>query len=167
MVPEAFVEPGMKKQNTHILSALIVFSVLGVVNASYLVYTSFMGIIPTCTLLSGCDLVAASPYSRVFGVPLSLFGVFFYSLVLGFSLWARVDSGVRVSRVLLPLTTLGFLLSLYFLYLQAIVIKAYCQYCLFSLVDASVLFFLAVVLFVREQNTKPGRTDVATPPVVH
>lgn len=134
-----------------VLSAAVLFAVLGVVNASYLAYTSFMGIAPTCTLLSGCDLVAASPYSRVFGVPLSLFGVFFYAAVAGFAAWGLGAPAVRVALFMLPLTTLGFLLSLYFLYLQAVVIQAYCQYCLFSLFDATVLFGISLSMFFRER----------------
>lgn len=149
----------MNTVRTILFSTMSLFAVLGIVNASYLAYTSFLGIAPTCTLLSGCDLVAASPYSRVFGVPLSLFGVFFYSLVLGFSLWGLTDRVRRLWFFILPLTLLGFLLSLYFLYLQAVVIKAFCQYCLFSLLDATVLFILGLLLTQFERARHSAEPD--------
>lgn len=142
----------MSSRHPRLLGAIALFALLGIINASYLAYTSFMGIAPSCTLLDGCDLVAASPYSRVFGVPLSVFGIFFYTAALGFSAWGLAVRTVRVSHFLLPLTTLGFLLSLYFLYLQAVVIQAFCQYCLFSLVDATVLFVAALLIFRNERH---------------
>lgn len=143
----------MSSRRSLLLSIAALFAFLGIINASYLAYTSFMGIAPTCTLFDGCDLVAASPYSRVFGVPLSVFGIFFYTATLGFAAWGLASRVARVAQFLLPLTTLGFLLSLYFLYLQAVVIQAYCQYCLFSLFDATVLFALALVVY-RDERRK-------------
>ena len=138
-----------------------IIGVLGIVNAGYLAYAAFLGDSPTCFLKSGCDIVAASPYSRVFGVPLALFGVFFYTLVAGFALWGIASKSAPVHAYLVPFTTLGFLLSLYFLYLQAFVIGAYCEFCLFSLFDATVLFLLFVayslsgyVLWVKRRSSK-------------
>lgn len=139
------------------------FAILGVINASYLTYTAFLGIAPECTLLSGCDLVSASPYSRVFGIPLALFGVFFYVSILGFSLWGLIQKIVRVQLFLIPLTALGFLLSLYFLYLQAVVIHAFCQYCLFSLFDATVLFILSLLFSNHERK---NALEEKVPPVI-
>lgn len=147
----------MSSRRPLLLGIAALFAFLGIINASYLAYTSFMGIAPTCTLFDGCDLVAASPYSRVFGVPLSVFGVFFYTAALGFAAWGLMARAARIAHFLLPLTTLGFLLSLYFLYLQAAVIQAYCQYCLFSLFDAAVLFVLALVVFRNERRSEGAR----------
>lgn len=146
-----------------LLSTMVFLAILGTINASYLTYTAFMGIAPECTLLSGCDLVSASPYSRVFGIPLALFGVFFYVSILGFSLWGLIQKVVRVQLFLLPLTTLGFLLSLYFLYLQAAVIHAFCQYCLLSLFDATALFIMSFLFSNYEQKST---FEEKVPPVV-
>ncbi|MEK7613686.1 MAG: vitamin K epoxide reductase family protein [Patescibacteria group bacterium] len=143
-----------EKLYPRLLIISVVLALVGVVNATYLAYTSFAGISPLCTIISGCDLVAASPYSRVFGVPLSLFGVFFYLLLAGFSLWGIINPLKKVSLYLVGATTLGFLLSLYFLYLQAFIIKAFCQYCLLSLFDATVLFILALCVWWLDHKTK-------------
>lgn len=129
----------MKKKSI-VFSIFILFAILGIINAGYLSVTALSGNVPTCNFIHGCDLVAKSPYSYVFGIPLALFGVFFYTMILGFSLWGFMSNIARVRMYLRPLVFLGFLLSLYFLYLQAFVIHAYCEYCLFSLFDATVLF---------------------------
>lgn len=127
-----------------ILTVALIVALLGIINASYLAYAAFAGEAPTCLLNSGCDIVAASPYSRVFGIPLALFGVFFYSIIAGFSAWGMAVKHAPIERYLLALTSLGFLLSLYFLYLQAFVIHAYCEYCLFSLFDSTALLGISV-----------------------
>lgn len=142
----------MEKTQHRLLIAIGVIALLGIANAGYLAYIAFEGVAPTCTIIKGCELVAASPYARVFGIPLALFGILFYTLVLAFALWGIRAAQARVARFILPLTALGFLLSLYFLYLQAFVIHAFCQYCLFSLADSTILFFLALWLFRAEQQ---------------
>lgn len=144
----------MGKTQFRLLIAIGVIALLGIVNAGYLAYIALEGVAPTCTLIKGCELVAASPYARVFGIPLALFGVLFYTLVLAFALWGIRAAQARVARFILPLTALGFLLSLYFLYLQAFVIHAFCQYCLFSLLDSTILFSLALWLFRAEQQQR-------------
>jgi len=135
-----------------LLILVAVFGVIGVINAGYLSYSALTGIPTLCTITRGCDLVAASVYSKIFGIPLSLFGVFFYSIITGFSLWGLSTRALQVGLFLLPVTTVGFVLSLYFLYLQAFVIEAYCQYCLLSLLDATILFVFTLLLVKRERR---------------
>ncbi len=149
------------KMYQQLLLASLVLSILGVINAGYLTYTATLGISPVCNLTSGCDLVAASPYSRVFGIPLSLFGVFFYLVMAGFSGWGMMQKTVSVRWFMFPAATLGFLLSLYFLYLQAFVINAFCQYCLFSLAEAAALFvFSLLILRVSHRIREAPSTSV-------
>jgi len=141
---------------TFLFPTMLLFSVLGALNAGYLSFTALSGVAPICNFVHGCDLVAASPYSRIFGVPLALFGVFFYSIIAGFSLWGWVSAQAPVRIYLRTLTALGFILSLYFLYLQWVVIEAFCEYCLFSLFDASVLFILSFFVM-------PTKHDILEP----
>lgn len=134
------------KNPTAIYTVLIIFSALGIINAGYLAITALSGNVPTCNFIHGCDLVAKSPHSYFLGIPLSLYGVFFYSLVGGFSIWGLINKQVNPRMLIVAVTGVGFLLSLYLLYLQAFVIYAYCEYCLFSLFDATVLFIVSFFL---------------------
>lgn len=147
------------------LGLALLFALLGIMNASYLSWSAMLGAAPTCFLNSGCDIVAASPYSRVFGIPLALFGVFFYTMAAGFSLWGVLKKNAPVPPFLLGLASVGFALSLYFLYLQAFVIGAYCEYCLFSLFDATALFLIALILVIRRASLREyeeGRDRIHT-----
>ncbi len=143
-----------------IFSGLTLFSFLGIIDAGYLAYTALAGISPVCNFVQGCDLVAASSYSRVFGIPLAIFGVFFYSAIFGFALWGFSDKKLHLAQLFLFFTIPGFILSLYFLYLQAFIINAYCQYCLLSLLFSTMLFLLSIGLFYLERTKNTRIQDV-------
>lgn len=137
-----------------LLSVAALVSFLGVINAGYLAFTALAGVAPTCNFLHGCEVVAASPYSKVFGIPLALFGVFFYVVTFGLSVWGFFVREKIFIHLFALFAVPGFLLSLYFLYLQAYRIGAFCEYCLFSLFDASVLFVIALILYIRFRNER-------------
>lgn len=134
---------------------------LGVLNAGYLAWSAAIGDAPTCFLNSGCDVVAASPYSKFLGIPLATFGVFFYAMIAGFSLWKLFVHEALALRFIFPAAAFGFILSLYFLYLQAFVIGAYCEFCLFSLFDATLIFLTSFYLWLRrrKQGTMNGISE--------
>ena len=127
-----------------ILFAIIILSVLGVIDApSYLTYHSLAKLPLPCTILEGCNAVAASQYSKVFGVPLSAFGVLFY---LGVFLLATIflfQQNRIISFSIRIFALVGFVLSVYFTYLQAFVIKAFCIYCVASAVISTLIFILS------------------------
>ncbi len=84
-----------------------------------------------CTIISGCSEVLSSSYAVVAGVPLAAIGAAAYFSV--FSLATLAAFGYRIAGTLLtPLVVAMFLVSLWLIYLQAFVIRAFCQYCLLS-----------------------------------
>lgn len=120
--------------------------VVGLIDSGYLFATRLSGNSLVCGVLDGCNVVAASPYSNLFGTPLSLWGVLFYlgalALLVGFSFLP-----LQVSRNLfLAWTFLGVVMSAYFVYVQAVLIQAFCTYCLLSAGASFLLFVFAVFL---------------------
>ena len=87
------------------------------------------------------------------GVPLALIGAAAYFGV--FSLSTLAAFGYRIAGSLLtPLVLLMFLFSLWLIYLQAFVIHAFCQFCLFS---AAITTTLTVIVLVKVSLArKPG-----------
>ena len=135
------------------LIILVTFAVLGAIDASYLTYMSYRQIPLPCTFsfFDGCNEVARSSYSKVFGVPLSLFGVIYYFLViilLGGYFFSQIN---LLRQLILPLTSIGFLLSLYFIYIQAFLIGKFCAYCVFSALISAILFVVSIYMS-RVQN---------------
>lgn len=96
-------------------------------------------------------MVSNSSYSYFGPVPVSAVGATFYlaMLVLFF---ATLDSkNSKWAQGALRLSPFGFAFSLYFLFIQAFVLEAYCIYCLVSLATSTTLFGLAVYAKIKKQ----------------
>src|SRR5215207_11724475 len=128
-------------------------ALVGLVDASYLTAEHLSGNSVRCMIVSGCDEVLQSSYSTVAGgVPVAAVGLAAYFAV--FSLATLAAFGYDGARKLLtPLVAVMFLATLWFLYLQAFVIKAFCTYCLISAAVTTVL----TLLVVARRFLGPGR----------
>ena len=60
---------------------LIVISVIGFSDATYLTAKHYLDDPVTCSIFKGCETVTESKYSTVFNIPIALFGVFYYLFV--------------------------------------------------------------------------------------
>ncbi len=136
----------------YLIAALV--SLVGLADALYLTVEHLTGQSLRCTIISGCSEVLSSSYAQIGSIPLAAVGAFAYFTV--FSLAILAAFGYRFVR--LPLTVLVavmFLMTLWLFYLQAFVIRHFCQYCLLS---AAVTIVLTVVVLVA---SRPHRRAVA------
>ncbi|HBH71730.1 MAG TPA: hypothetical protein DDX26_02610 [Candidatus Yonathbacteria bacterium] len=130
-----------------ILWSLIGLALVGFTDSAYLLAKRISGAPIPCFITSGCDTVSKSPYSVLFGIPLSAWGVLFY-LGIGFLALLYIDTKNLIVAKLIPFaTTLGFLSSLYFVYVQKFLIGAFCIYCILSAIVSTLLFALGVVVY--------------------
>ena len=129
-----------------ILLVIAFLSVLGIVDASYLTYHALAKLPLPCTILEGCNAVAASPYSKVFGVPLSAFGILFYLGVFLLAIIFLFKQNRVIGFSLRFFALIGFVLSVYFTYLQGFVIKAFCVYCIASAIISTIIFILSFLI---------------------
>lgn len=128
---------------------LVIVALVGFADATYLTIEHYRGVIPPCTVASGCESVLTSSYSTIAGIPVSLLGAIYYLIVL-IGIVAYLESkNTKPLRWALLLTPLGFIFSLWFLYVQAFILEAYCQYCLVSVATSVILFVAAVVVWRR------------------
>lgn len=153
-----------KKQMKTLLSILLViFSIVGIADASYITWEKVSGVVPPCSPGFKCETVLNSEWSSIGPVPLSVFGIFFYSsfLILGSASLLEVP-GFSVGRftlamplLLLGLGSWGALFSLYLVFLMGVVLQAWCVYCLISAVNCLVLFSISVAnYFYSRQHTQ-------------
>jgi uncharacterized membrane protein len=116
-----------------VLDALAaVVALVGVIDASYLTIEHLSGNSVRCMIVTGCDEVLQSSYSTLpGGVPVAALGAVAY--FTAFSLATLSVFGYEGARRLLaPLVAVMFLATLWFVYLQAFRIHAFCVYCLLS-----------------------------------
>jgi uncharacterized membrane protein len=135
-----------------IVVGALVIALIGFADASYLTLERVQGEIPPCTV-AGCDVVLTSAYSAIAGIPVSLLGVIFYLAML-VGLFVYVESrNLRVLKWTLLFSVLGLLCTLWFLFVQAFLLKAFCQYCLLSAFTSILLFGIAVWVFSKYRVT--------------
>ena len=112
---------------------LLVFAGLGFLDASYLTIQHFLNKIPPCTV-GGCETVLTSNFATVLNIPLSLIGVGFYLTVIiltGMFLTIRHKQSA-ITTLIFTLCSLGLLVGIVLIGIQAFVLHAWCYYCLFS-----------------------------------
>ncbi|HEY4503836.1 MAG TPA: vitamin K epoxide reductase family protein [Candidatus Paceibacterota bacterium] len=152
--------PFQKSVSKWIIILLIVVSAIGFADATFLTIEHYINKIPPCTT-SGCEVVLTSSYSVIAGVPVALIGALYYLFLL-ILLVSYLDAKKEIFlRVALLFTVVGFIFSVYFFSLQAFVIKAFCQYCLVSIVTSAILFVTSVIVFIKNKakNTQENITD--------
>jgi len=140
-------------------SAIGLLAFIGFLDSSYLTAKRFLGEPLTCYLFGGCDTVTASSYSVLFGIPLSIYGIVFYLAVLFSAMLYIQTKSPWFAYGLLGLTTAGFVLSGYFMLLQAFVIKAYCFYCVVSAAVSTFNFILMFFAWNRYFKKLPEEGD--------
>lgn len=125
--------------------SLLAISTLGFIDATYLTIQHYTDLTLPCTITQGCDLVTKSEYSSIAGVPVALLGALFY---VGIFLTTYIILETKTQknlRFVAYSTTAGFLFSLWFMYVQAFILHAFCQYCILSAITSTALFIASMV----------------------
>jgi uncharacterized membrane protein len=118
---------------------------LGIGVATYITIADSGGGAPVCVAGGGgCETVAESVYSHVFGVNIAVFGICGYVLLLAAAL-LRGD----LARMLgFGVSLVGFGYSVYLTYLELFKIEAICQWCVGSATLMTILFCVNAIRMV-------------------
>lgn len=121
--------PSIRAERSRLGLLLAGLAAAGLAVAAYLMIRKLSGQAAVCVIGSGCDTVDASPYSVVFGIPVSAFGVVWsaVALVAALAWWWTGDR-----RPLLVLYAGGLVATIfeaYLVYLELFVIRAICSWC--------------------------------------
>jgi uncharacterized membrane protein len=127
------------------LMAVSVLSLVGLFISLYLLAHSLGFTGPVMCGIGDCEAVQASRYSNIGPIPISGIGSVGYLLLLVLAflgLQPRFSMSKFVSLLLLGGSFFGVAFSAYLTYLEAFVIRAWCQWCVSSAVIISVIFIL-------------------------
>ncbi len=128
----------------------LLLSLIGLFDSFYLLWVYTSPLRPLACLGTGCDVVRASPYARLMGLPTPFYGVVAYA-VLALLLLAEpfVPPPIanRFGQAVKAISGAGFLFSLYLTRLEAFVLHAWCVWCVVSTLAMTLIFALA--LFAR------------------
>ena len=148
----------MKFPKDLLIKTVPVLAFMGLMDSGYLTFKHFTGGEVACDAIPGmeCDIVLGSTYSLVFGVPLALLGALYYLAVLVFGVLYLRGKEDTLLRLLMGATSVGFLSSLYLIYIQAFVLYAYCTFCIISALISTTLFISLLVMTLRKDKALNG-----------
>ena len=116
------------------LSLIFTLAAIGVSEMIYLIRTRIAAERPICPIGGDCQIVLTSKWSHLFIVPNDILGLLNYISIAFLSAFLVIGFGLASFwlLVLKAIIILTSLLSLFFVYLQWKVIKAWCFWCVMS-----------------------------------
>jgi uncharacterized membrane protein len=125
--------------------ASILLAVLGLLDSIYLVWVKYTGTYALCGPIGNCESVNTSQYSEIFGIPISLLGAGAYAIMIVLLLlenrsqiWAEFSS-----LIVFGISLIGVLYSIYLTYIEVVVLKEICPYCVISAIILVILLLLS------------------------
>lgn len=122
------------------LTLIYIFGTIGLLDTLYLIYCKVKKKDVWCLFFpqEWCKKVQYSKYSQTMGIPNSIAGFFIYLGVLGATLLYQYN--YLPFAVAQTIITIGFAFSIYFLFIQAFVLRAFCTWCVVSAINFTVMF---------------------------
>ena len=131
---------------------MLLLATIGFFVAFYLTVEHYLGQVPVCSFLSGCEVVTTSEYATIGSIPISLFGAGYF-LSVWVSLLALAQTGRSVFLTTAGvLIAVGALVAALLLYVQIFVLEAVCIYCATSDSISLLLFVLFLVRWMRQRR---------------
>jgi uncharacterized membrane protein len=122
---------GAARHSALIYGLAMLVSLIGLGDSIYLTIQHITGQSVRCTVTTGCSAVLSSHYATIAGVPTAAFGALAY--FTAFSLATLALFGYERARTALAVLVAPMLImTFWLLYVQAFVLRAYCEYCLLS-----------------------------------
>lgn len=140
--------------------AIAVLALLGILDSAYLLLAKlgYIGSL-SCTISQGCDMVNASRYSTLMGMPVAGIGLAGYVALLVIAiagLQPRWLNDPLPDKLLALLSGVAVLFTLYLTYAEIFWLHAICQWCVISQLAIIGIFVLALVgLKATSNNAHP------------
>jgi uncharacterized membrane protein len=130
----------------------VALCILGAADSIYLLIYKLTGNSHMCLGNGGCHDVNFSPFSEIYGIPVSVFGISAYLAILCILI---LESRIKIAKDNGPLAIFGislggFAFTIYLTYLEIYVIHAICPFCVVSAIIITLIFILAIIRLVRQ-----------------
>ena len=139
----------MDKRLSQLTFALVI---LGLLVSIYMTIFKITSNENMCVGSKDCSIVNASRYSEINKIPVAVIGVGGYTALLAILLLERRPGFIKQNATMLffALSLLGFFFTVYLIFVEIVLIKAYCPFCITSQVAMTLIFFLSVIRLVKQ-----------------
>ena len=142
----------MDKRLSKVTIALVTLAIIGLLVSIYMTIYKITSNDNMCIGSKDCSVVNASRYSEIYGIPVAVLGVVGYAAILAILLLERNPGffNHNGTMLLFGLSLTGFLFTLYLIFIEVALIKAYCPFCIASQTAMTLIFILSVIRVVRQ-----------------
>ena len=130
----------------------IILTIIGLLVSIYMTIYKITSNDSMCIGSGDCKTVNASRYAEVYGIPVAVLGMAGYSAILAVLLLERKPGFFQQNGTLLffGLSLTGFLFTLYLIFVEVALIRAYCPFCITSQTVMTIIFIISVIRLVRQ-----------------
>jgi uncharacterized membrane protein len=142
----------MDRRLSRIEITLVALAIIGLLVSVYMTIYKITSNDSMCIGSKDCSVVNQSRYAEIYGIPVAVFGILGYAAILAVLLLERNPGFFKQNGTMLlfGLSLTGFLFTLYLIFLEIAIIKAYCPFCITSQVAMTFIFILSVIRVVRQ-----------------
>lgn len=136
-----------------IYRASIALTLIGLAVSIYMTVFKLTGNEKMCVGNGGCSIVNDSPYAEIYKIPVAAFGVGGYLAMLAVLVLEKKGGAFfkkNATMINFGLGLIGFLFTIYLIYLEIFIIKALCPFCLISQIAMTLLFILLVIRLIQQ-----------------
>jgi uncharacterized membrane protein len=132
------------------VSAILV--VVGLLVSIYMTIYKVTSNEALCLGSGDCSTVNASRYSEVYGIPVAIVGIAGYLAILLAHWYERREKFFEKNSPMLifGLALAGFLFTVYLIYIEFAILRAFCPFCLTSQAAMTIIFIISIIRLVRQ-----------------
>ncbi len=130
----------------------IALALLGLAVSIYMTIFKLTDNEKMCIGNGGCSKVNSSIYAEVYGIPVALFGVGGYAVIAALLFAENRNKFLEQNGIMIVfgLALIGFLFTLYLIYVELALIHALCPFCVTSQTTMTILFILSIIRLARQ-----------------
>ena len=134
--------------------ASVALVIVGLLVSIYMTIYKVSGNDGMCLGSGDCSTVNASVFSEVNGIPVAVFGIAGYAAILLVHFFETRNAFFRKNATLFifGMSLTGFLFTLWLVYVELVLLKAICPFCVTSQVAMTIIFIIAVTRLIRNQD---------------
>ena len=130
----------------------IALALLGLAVSIYMTMFKLTDNESMCIGNGGCSKVNSSVYAEVYGIPVAVFGIGGYAVIAALLFMEDRNQFLEQNgtMVVFGLALIGFLFTLYLIYVELALIHALCPFCVTSQITMTILFILSIIRLARQ-----------------
>lgn len=129
--------------------------VLGLLVSIYMTIYKLTSNDSMCLGSGDCHTVNASKYSEVNNIPVAVIGIIGYAAILG-SLFLETRNRFfkeNSTMFIFGMSLTGFLFTVWLIYVELVLIRALCPFCVTSQISMTLIFILAIIRLIKQPQS--------------